>query len=322
MTDAMAGPAAATPETPPPSTPATAADVRVSAELIAPVATGIELCYQTYGDPDGEPMLLVMGLATPMIWWDAELCSLLARRGYYVITVDNRDVGRSTRVGGRVTRGMLVRAFAGRRVRAPYSLVDMAHDAFGLLDHLGLDSAHVVGASMGGMIAQTMAIEEPARVRSLTSIMSTTGKRTVGWQHPRLLPSLMRPLRPGPEAYAESSVAMWRLIGSPGYQRPDDQIRDLALRTYRRGVTASGSLRQMMAVLTQPNRSPRLRGVRVPTLVVHGLADRMVHVSGGRATAAAVPGAELLLVEGMGHDLPAELHETLVEAIDRTARRA
>jgi pimeloyl-ACP methyl ester carboxylesterase len=321
----MAGPGAVTPETPPPSESVGSGapvDVPVSPELFAPVATGVELCYQTYGDPSGEPILLVMGLATPMIWWDPELCSLLARRGYYVITLDNRDVGRSTKVGGRVTRRMLVRAFAGRRVRAPYSLVDMARDAFGLLDHLGIDSAHVVGASMGGMIAQTMAIEQPNRVRSLTSIMSTTGKRTVGWQHPRLIPALLRPLRPGPEAYADSSEAMWRLIGSPGYPRAEDFTRQLALRTYQRGISASGTLRQMMAVLTQPNRSARLRALSVPTLVVHGLADRMVHVSGGRATAAAVPGAELLLVEGMGHDLPPELHETLVEAIDRTARRA
>jgi pimeloyl-ACP methyl ester carboxylesterase len=318
----MAGQAAATPETPPPSRDATAPEVPVSAELFAPVPTGIELCYQTYGDPGGEPLLLVMGLGCPMIWWDPELCSMLARRGFYVITFDNRDVGRSARVGGRVTRRMLVRAFAGRRVRPPYRLTDMARDAFGLLEHLGVESAHVLGVSMGGMIVQTMAIQEPTRVRSLTSIMSTTGKRTVGWQHPRLLPAMLRPLKPGVEAYADNSVAMWRMIGSPAYPRPEEQTRDLARRTYERGVSTAGTLRQMMAILTQPNRSPRLHGVRVPTLVVHGLGDRMVHVSGGRATAAAIPGAELLLVEGMGHDLPSELFETLVEAVDRTARRA
>jgi pimeloyl-ACP methyl ester carboxylesterase len=316
----MAGSAGATPETPPPS-PGATADVAVSPELFAPVATGIDLCYQTYGDPTGEPMLLLMGLASPLIWWDPELCSMLARRGYYVITFDNRDVGRSTKVRARVTRRMLVRAFAGRRARAPYSMVDMARDAFGLLDHLGIDRAHVVGVSMGGMIAQTMAIEEPARVRSLTSIMSTTGKRTVGWQHPRLFPSLLRPLRPGPEAYADSSVAMWRLIGSPGYPRPEEETRAVAHATYERGISSSGALRQMMAILTQPDRAARLHGVRVPTLVVHGLRDRMVHVSGGRATAAAIPGAELLLVEGMGHDLPPELFETFADAVDRTARR-
>ena len=317
----MAGPASATPEMPPP-TGDESPSVPSSPELFAPVSTGIELCYRTYGDPADEPMLLVMGLASPLTWWDPELCSMLARRGYFVITFDNRDVGRSTKVAGRVTRAMLVRAFASPRTRAPYSMTDLARDAFGLLDHLGIESAHVVGVSMGGMIAQTMAIEAPARVRSLTSIMSTTGRRTVGWQHPRLFPALLRPVRPGREAYVDSSVAMDRLIGSPGFPRAEDSTRQIARETFDRGVSAGGTLRQMMAVLTQPNRSARLHAVRVPTMVIHGLADRMVHVSGGRATAAAVPGAELLLVDGMGHDLPQELFPTLVDAIDRTASRA
>jgi pimeloyl-ACP methyl ester carboxylesterase len=296
--------------------------VAVSPELFAPVSTGVDICYRTYGDPADEPMLLLMGLASPLIWWDPDLCSMLARRGYFVITMDNRDVGRSSTVPGRVTRTMLVRAFCGLPVRAPYSMSDMAADAFALLDHLGIESAHVVGVSMGGMIAQTMAVDEPGRVRSLTSIMSTTGRRRVGWQHPRLLPALLRPVSPGKQAYADSSVAMWRLIGSPGYPRPEQDTRDIAEETYDRGLSASGTLRQMMAVLTQPDRSRRLQHLRIPTLVIHGLSDRMVHVSGGRATAAAVPGSELILVEGMGHDLPLELFETFVDAIDRTARRA
>ena len=297
-------------------------DVATSGELFAPVASGVELCYQTFGDPSDEPMLLVMGLATQMTFWDPELCSLLARRGFYVIRFDNRDVGRSSRGRGRVTRGMLVRAFAGRRVRAPYSLHDLGADAFGLLDHLGITSAHLVGVSMGGMIVQTMTLDQPQRVRSLTSIMSTTGKRSVGWLHPRLLPAMLRPIKPGREAYAESSVAMWRMIGSPGFDHDDDLIREAAREAYDRGISSAGALRQMLAILTQPSRSGALRGVSVPTLVVHGLADRMVHVSGGRATAAAVPGAELLLVDGMGHDLPADLYPTLVDAISRVAARA
>jgi pimeloyl-ACP methyl ester carboxylesterase len=239
-----------------------------------------------------------------------------------VIRFDNRDVGRSSRAQGRVTRRMLVEAFAGRRTRAPYSLSDLAEDAFGLLDHLGIAAAHIVGVSMGGMIVQTMAIEEPARVRSLTSIMSTTGKRTVGWLFPGLIPAMLRPLKAGREAYAESSVKMWRMIGSPGYPRHEERTRELAGEAYDRGVSASGALRQMMAILTQPSRSGALRQLRVPTLVVHGTADKMVHVSGGRATAAAIPGAELLLIDGMGHDLPPELYETIVDAIDTTAARA
>jgi len=294
--------------------------VTVSEELFAPVGRAVDLCYQTYGDPDGEPLLLVMGLGGPMTWWDPELCGLLVDRGFHVIRYDNRDAGRSTRIQARVSRTTLVRAFAGQRVRAPYSLGDMAEDGFGLLDHLGLDSAHVVGVSMGGMIAQTMAIAQPKRVRSLTSIMSTTGKRTVGWQHPSLLPNLLGQ-RAGREAYIEASVKTWRLIGSPGYPITEEETRTRAADTYDRGVSASGTMRQMVAVVTQPNRSPQLHALRMPALVVHGLADRMVHVSGGRATAAAIPGAELLLIDGMGHDLPPALFETFADGIKRTAHR-
>jgi pimeloyl-ACP methyl ester carboxylesterase len=301
--------------------PAPAA-VPVSEELFAPVGRGIDLCYQTFGDPDGDPLLLVMGLGGPMTWWDPELCAALARAGFYVVRYDNRDVGRSTVLDARVSRSTLVRAFAGARVRTPYSMADLAGDAFGLLDHLGLESAHVVGVSMGGMIAQTMAIIRPDRVRSLTSIMSTTGKRTVGWQHPSLIPGLIGGRKPGREAYVRASAEFWKLIGSPGYPQTRAQVEKRAGDTFDRGVSASGVTRQMLAVLTQPNRGERLRSVRVPTLVVHGLADRMVHVSGGRATAAAVPGAELLLIAGMGHDLPPALFETFVAAIRRTADRS
>ncbi|WP_337191952.1 alpha/beta fold hydrolase [Nocardioides flavescens] len=294
---------------------------QTSDELFAPVGSGIELCYQTFGDPDGEPLLLVMGLSGPMTWWDPALCEMLVDRGFYVVRFDNRDVGRSSRGQGRVTRATLVRAFTGRKVRAPYSLSDMAADAFGLLDHLGLDSAHVVGVSMGGMIVQTMAVEQPARIRSLTSIMSTTGKRTVGWQHPSLLTNLIGRAG-GREAYIRSSVAIWKRIGSPGYPVPDEDVEARAEETWDRGISAAGTLRQMVAILTQPNRTPRLRALTMPALVVHGLADKMVHVSGGRATAAAIPGAELLLVDGMGHDMPVALHETFADAVKRTADRA
>lgn len=297
-------------------------DVTVSAELFAPVSQDIELCYQTYGDPSAEPLLLVMGLGGPMTWWDPELCSLLAEHGFYVIRYDNRDTGRSSRARGRVTRGMLVRAFTGRRVRAPYSMSDLAADAVGLLDHLGIGSAHVAGVSMGGMIAQTMAIEAPGRVRTLTSIMSTTGKRSVGWQHPSLLPSLLTSRGPSREDYVRTSAAFWRMIGSPSYPQSPERVEARAGETYDRGVSRSGVMRQMVAVLTQPNRAARLRGLALPTLVVHGVEDKMVHASGGRATAAAIPGAELLLIDGMGHDIPPALFATFADAIRRTADRA
>ncbi|WP_297626744.1 alpha/beta fold hydrolase [Nocardioides sp.] len=294
----------------------------VSDELLAPVGNEVELCYQTFGDPDGEPLLLVMGLGGPMTWWDPDLCRMLAAEGFYVIRYDNRDSGRATRIRARVTRGQLVRAFSGRRAKAPYSMSDLAGDAVALLDHLGLESAHVAGISMGGMIVQTVAVEHPRRVRSLTSIMSTTGRRTVGWQDPRLLPSLIAPRKPGRESYVETSVAFWDVIGSPDYPADRERLAERAGETFDRGYSASGMMRQMMAILTQPDRTPRLRSLRVPALVVHGTADKMVHVSGGRSTAAAIPGAELLLVDGMGHDLPPALFESFVEAIARTADRA
>ena len=297
-------------------------DVPASEELFAPVGGVIELCYQTFGDPDDQPLLLVMGLGGPMTWWDPDLCRSLARAGFYVIRYDNRDSGRSTLVEARVGRSALVRAFTGARVRAPYGLTDLADDGFGLLDHLGLESAHVVGISMGGMIAQTMAIARPDRVRSLTSIMSTTGKRTVGWQHPTLFPALLAGRKPGREVYVRTSVDFWQLIGSPAYPQDRATLEKRAGETYDRGVSTSGVMRQMLAVVTQPNRGERLRGVRVPTLVVHGLADRMVHVSGGRATAMAIPGSELLLIDGMGHDLPPALFETFTAAVRRTADRS
>jgi len=297
-------------------------DVAVSAELSAPVSPGVELCYQTFGDPEAEPLLLVMGLGGPMTWWDPALCRLLAESGFYVIRYDNRDTGRSSRGTGRVTRAMLVQAFLGRRVRAPYTLGDLARDAFGLLDHLGLDSAHVVGVSMGGMIVQTMAVQDQSRVRSLVSIMSTTGRRTVGWLDPRLVPMMLGRRGSTVEEYLEASVKGAAAIGSPAYLENDEAARARALETWERGLNPAGVMRHMMAVLTQPNRASALRSLRIPATVVHGMEDRMVHVSGGRATAQAIPGAHLLLVPGMGHDLPPALFETFRDAIRSTADRA
>jgi pimeloyl-ACP methyl ester carboxylesterase len=282
----------------------------------------VELCYQTFGDPADEPMLLIMGLGGPMTWWDPDFCQRLADRGFYVTRYDNRDTGRSSRLDGRVTKGAMVRSFLGRKVRAPYSMDDLAEDGFVLLDHLGVGPAHLVGISMGGMIAQTMAVNDPERVLSLTSIMSTTGRRSVGWQDPRLLPMLMARGARTREAYVDGAARVWKMIGSPLYPDTTAAIADRAAETWDRGISASGVARQMAAILTQPDRTARLRGLRVPTLVIHGMSDKMVHVSGGRATSHAVPGSELLLVPGMGHDLPHALYDTFVDAIVRTAARA
>lgn len=296
--------------------------VAVSSELIAPLPTGVEICYQTFGQPDDEPLLLVMGLGGPMTWWDAALCEKLAERGFFVIRYDNRDTGRSTRWDGKVASHSLVRAFVGAPTRPPYTIADLAADGFALLDHLGIESAHLAGVSMGGMIAQTMALESPDRIRTLTSIMSTTGRRSVGWQHPTLLPTLLVRRGPDRDSYISGALRVWRLIGSPAFQPSEEELRSRAGDTYDRGVSVKGVMRQMMAVLTQPDRTAALRDLHVPTLVVHGLADKMVHVSGGRATAAAIPGAELLLIDGMGHDLPHVLFDSFATAIRRTADRA
>jgi pimeloyl-ACP methyl ester carboxylesterase len=293
-----------------------------SPEQVASLSTGVEVCYQTFGDRDAEPLLLVMGLGGPMTWWDPEFCQMLAGRGFFVVRYDNRDTGRSSRVSGGVNRRQVVACFAGLRPRTPYSMQDLADDGFALLDCLEVDTAHVVGISMGGMIAQTMALSHPKRVLSLTSIMSSTGRRTVGWQDPSLLPLLVVNRDRSREHYVDTSARLWRLIGSPEYPDTTESIRERAAETWDRGISRAGVMRQMGAVLTQPDRSRAMRSLRVPTLVIHGTRDKMVHVSGGRATSQAIPGSELLLVPGMGHDVPRALHRTFVDAIRRVADRA
>ena len=295
-----------------------------SEEQFAHLGGGVDICYQTFGSADDAPLLLVMGLAGPLTWWHQDFCSLLAERGFFVIRYDNRDVGRSTTMtGGAVRRiGALTAALRGPRGRPPYTLSDMAADAVGLLDALGIAAVHLVGVSMGGMIAQTLTVEHPARVLSLVSLMSTTGGRRVGWQDPRLLPLLLRSRGTDKESYVRQSLVVSRMIGSPAYPATADDERSLAEETYDRGVNPAGVVRQMQAILAQPNRAKALASVRVPTLVIHGAADKMVHVSGGRATARAIPEAELDIIDGMGHDLPRELWPRIIDGIERTARRA
>ena len=303
-------------------TPA-APEVAQSEEQIAPLSTGVDLCYQTFGDPADRPLLLVMGLGGPMTWWPVGLCRRLAAEGFFVIRYDNRDTGRSTRLRQhRVSQHDLVKAFLGRRVEVPYSLRTMSDDAAALLDHLDLDAAHVAGVSMGGMIAQTLAIEHPDRVLSLTSIMSSTGRRTQGFQHPMLLPALLRRQVGNKEEYVEGTLKFSTLIGSPGYPEPEEVTRARAEETWERGVNFKDTMRHMVAVVTQRDRTPGLRKLRIPVTVVHGRKDKMVHVSGGKATAAAIPGARLVLVPGMGHNLPEGLFDTFTEAITSTADRA
>jgi pimeloyl-ACP methyl ester carboxylesterase len=289
------------------------------AEERAP-ANGIEIVYETIGDPGDPPLLLVMGLGMHLIHWDRELCDQLAARGFRVIRFDNRDAGRSTQIDAPVPN--IARAMAGLRIEAPYLLDDMAEDAFGLLGHLGIEAAHVAGASMGGMIAQTMAIRRPERVRSLTSIMSTTGERRAGRPKLRVWGLLARRAPKGKEAYVEYFVRVFRLIRSKRFPFEEQRIRELAAATYERGHRPAGTARQLAAIMASGDRTEQLRELRVPTTVFHGRSDPLVPFRGGRATAEAIPGARLIAIPGMGHDLPREVWPQLVDAIAETAARA
>lgn len=293
-----------------------------SGEQFASLPSGIDICYETFGRKADPTILLVMGLGGPMGWWADDFCEGLAERGFRVVRYDNRDTGRSTKLRQhKVGKVQIFAAFAGRGT-APYSISDLAGDAMGLLDHLGVKKAHLVGVSMGGMIAQTVAIEHPERALSLTSIMSTTGKRTVGWQNPKVIPAMLASAGRTRDSYVARSLKTAVVIGSPGFPTDEERSVARAEETYDRGWIASGVGRHMLAVLTQPDRTEKLADVKIPTTVIHGLSDPLVNKSGGRATAAAIEGAELLEIAGMAHDLPVQLHHTYIDAIVKTAARA
>ena len=280
----------------------------------------VDIVYETIGDPSDPPLLLVMGLGMQLIHWDIELCERFAERGFHVIRFDNRDAGLSTHVHAPVPNVM--RLMAGLPAKVPYLLTDMAADTFGLLDHLGIERAHVAGTSMGGMIAQQMAIEAPERVLSLASMMSTTGDRFVGTPKLRVWSVLTRRAPHERDAYIEFFGRVFRMIGSPAYRSDDERVRELAGATYDRSHNPAGTARQLAAVLASGSRTAALRELGVPTVVIHGEADPLLPVRGGRATAKAIPGAELITIPGMGHDLPKELWPTFVDAIARNAERA
>jgi pimeloyl-ACP methyl ester carboxylesterase len=288
-------------------------------ELTTP-ANGIELTYEVLGDPAGEPLVLVMGLGMQMIAWPDDFCAALGERGFQVIRFDNRDVGRSTWIEGPLPDVMA--ALVGDISSASYTLSDMAADTAGLLDALELEASHFAGASMGGMIVQTLAIEHPGRVRSLTSIMSTTGDRSVGQPSPAALPALLTPPPPDPAAYPDWAVAMHALIGSPGFETDADEIRAMAARSLQRGTNPLGVGRQLVGVLASGDRTAALGGVSISAAVIHGAADPLIDPSGGRATAAAIAGAELIEIEGMGHDLPRGAWPRIIDGIAAAAARA
>ncbi|AGZ41907.1 alpha/beta fold hydrolase [Actinoplanes friuliensis] len=281
----------------------------------------IRLHHETLGDPGDPALLLIMGLGAQLIDWPQEFCEQLAARGFHVIRFDNRDAGLSTR---RPEWGVpdLPAILAGDRTTVPYLLADLAADAAGLLGTLGIERAHVAGASLGGMVAQQLTIDHPDRVLSLCSIMSMTGDLTVGRPTPEAAAVLGRPPAPDREAAIANSVASSRIIGSPGFPAAEEELLRRAAAKYDRAYHPLGTLRQYAAVLASPDRTAALHGVKVPTVVIHGEDDPLIGVSGGRATAAAVPGAELIVIPGMGHDLPREVWPRIVEAIAANAGRA
>jgi pimeloyl-ACP methyl ester carboxylesterase len=284
-------------------------------------ANGIQLSLQTLGDPADPALLLVMGLGAQLIDWPQEFCEQLAGRGFFVIRFDNRDAGLST---SRPEWGVPdVRAIvAGDRATVPYLLTDLAADTAGLLDALGVRRAHVVGASMGGMIAQQVAIDHPDRVASLCSIMSTTGDRSVGRSTPEAAAVLGAAPAPDRATAVATAVAAARTIGSPRYPAPEEELLSRAEAKYDRGYNPLGTLRQYAAIIASPDRTAALHEVTVPTVVIHGADDPLISVTGGQATAAAVPGAELIVLEGMGHDLPRVLWPRIVDAIATNSERA
>ena len=284
-------------------------------------ANGIDIEYDDFGSPDAPTLLLIMGLTAQMTAWDERFCQQLASSGFHVVRFDNRDVGLSSRI----TDGPapdLMRSMAGDHSTASYTLADMADDAAGLLDALGLAPAHVVGASMGGMIAQELVIRHPDKVRSLCSIMSTTGDRSVGGMSSAALGALMAPPPTTAEEAGARTVAALKVIGSPQYPQEESVLRARGAAAFERAYDPVGIARQLVGIQASPDRTAALGSVAVPTIVIHGEDDPLVNVSGGEATAKAIPGADLLVIPGMGHDQPPALWDQIIGAIVANARKA
>lgn len=288
-------------------------------------ANGITLEYEAFGDPANPPLLLVMGLGAQMTLWPIELIEALTARGYYVIRYDNRDIGLSEKFGHAgvpdVRKVALMKLF-GLRPKLPYRLADMAADAADLLRVLGIDKAHVVGASMGGMIVQLLAANHPEKVLSMTSVMSTTGNRRL----PRARPEAMKALMGRPPANASLEqvipvgITVSRAIGSPAYPAAEERLRDRIARDFERSFYPQGAARQLAAIIDDGDRRARLKRIGAPSLVIHGIDDPLVPVEGGRDTAANIRGAKLHEIKGMGHDLPLELVEEISDVIAAHAK--
>lgn len=289
-------------------------------------ANGITIEYDEHGHQDNPPMLLVMGLGAQMTFWPIELVEALAARGFRVIRFDNRDIGLSQKFHGVKVPGMvwhMIRKRLGFAPRVPYTLSDMAADAIGVLDALGIEKAHIVGASMGGMIAQLIAAEHPHRTSSLTSIFSTTGNSRLPQAEKHAMKALtMRPASMEEEALVDHGVMLANAIGSPGYKDDPAFQRERVRANVRRSVYPEGLTRQLAAIIDDGDRTARLAQIAAPTLVLHGEGDPLVKVEGGKATAAAIPGARLKTFPGWGHDLPQAMVEPIADAIAEHAQAA
>jgi pimeloyl-ACP methyl ester carboxylesterase len=288
-------------------------------------ANGIDICYEIFGDGNAEPMFLIMGLGAQMVIWDDAFCEKLAARGFRVIRFDNRDIGQSSKMHGgkRLTPFELLKLRLFRiPVDAPYKLSDMAQDTIALMDTLGIRSAHLVGASMGGMIAQEIAITFPERVRSLTSIMSTTGDPRLPGPTREAAALLMAPPPKTRDEYIERFAKTWKMLRVGSFPEDEALDRGRAERTFSRGLNPAGVGRQLRAILASGSRKARLHAVKAPTLVIHGTVDPLVNPAGGKDTAASIPNAKLMMIEGMGHALPLRMWPDIIDAIDKHAHGA
>ena len=290
-------------------------------------ANGIEIEYESFGPADRDAVLLIMGFSAQLTMWPTELCEELVSRGYRVIRYDNRDVGLSAKLEAKGIPDMeklFGALMTGAAVEAPYSLDDMAADAAGLLDALKIERAHIVGASMGGMIAQLVAANHPEKTLSLTSIMSNTGNPDLPQGSPEAMGALLAPA-PAPddiEAIIARGINTWKVIGSPGYPTDDQQLRQWVMRDAKRSYYPQGVTRQFAAIVANGDRRPKLKTIKAPTVVLHGADDPLVPVAGGKDTADNIPGAELRVIPGMGHDFPLGLVPVFADAIEAAARRA
>ena len=284
-------------------------------------ANGLQIAYETFGERGDRPLIMVMGLGASMLVWHPDMCAMLAGRGFFVIRFDNRDVGGSTHLRDARSPDVMGALMRGDVSSASYSLDDMAQDGFGLLDALGLPAAHVLGASMGGMIAQVMAVRRPERVLSLTSIMSTPAPALTN-----PTPAATTVLMQAPATTREGAIAQMleaaRITGSPGYPADEQWRAELAGQLWDQGLDPAGVARQLLAISASGDRTEAVRGIGVPTLVIHGDSDPLINVSAGRRTAELIEGAELLIIPGMGHDLPRQVWPVLVDAVSAVADRA